>query len=421
MSRNRRNKRGFKKITDIMSLKTFFTLFTILMLIIIGCIASIFYRNYKDKEIVAKQRENLDKDIEAIFAETIQNIADSNNSKRDSIIRISAVGDILCGDEMLEDAYQKEYDIYNFDAMFQNITSLTKGRDIVLGTMESNFTSNKYSGYGKRNSPIAFAKAIRNTGVNLVSISTNHSLDYGINGLLETKEQLKELGYSTVGDCLGENNVTIKEVKGAKIAFISYTYGVEGQSGKTKEELASVNIFSEEKAIKDIEFANENSDYIIAIMHWGEDYATEPSKKQKKIADFLVENGVDMILGNHPAVIQPMEIRKNAEGNNVLIAYSLGNYSSSISNETSKVELILNIELRKKGEDGTVALSKVEYVPIYVLDNGTKAQNRYQLIDMKGVAKAYANGNTNIISKKTYTKLLKGLDLLEKIIVDVEN
>ena len=177
-----------------------------------------------------------------------------------------------------------------------------------------------------------------------------------------------------------------------------------------------MNIYSEESAKKDLEYAKENADYIFVIMHWGEDYATNPSKEQKEIADFLIENGANVILGNHPAVIQPMEVRKNEEGENVFIAYSLGNYISSIDYANSKIELVLNIELRKSGEDGKVYLSKVDYTPIYVLDRGQDAENRYQLIDMKGIAKAYANGNKDIVSKETYEELLKGLDLLEEVV-----
>ena len=414
MSRNRRNKRNIKNIIELINFKTFLILLTVLILIIISCIAIILYRNQQDQLLLAKQREELNKEIEAIFTETSANISNSNNVKRDSIIRISAVGDILCGEEMLEDA--KKDNQYNFTHMFKNITSFLEGSDISLGTMESNFINKPYSGYGNRNSPIEFAKAVKNTGINLVSISTNHSLDYGIEGLKQTKKELQNLGFDTVGDSLEENSVVIKEIKDTKIAFLSYTYGVENSSSKSKEELNSINIFDKEKAKADLDYASENSEYIIVIMHWGEDYATEASKSQKEIANFLVENGANIILGNHPAVIQPMEIMKNLKQEPVLVAYSLGNYISSINNDTSKIELVLNIEIRKSIQDNKVYLSKVEYTPIYVLDNGKKAENRYELIDMKGTAKAYANGNKDIVSKKTYNKLIKGLELLEKIL-----
>lgn len=416
MSRNRRSKRSSRSILEVMSSKTFITLTIILAIIIVICSVTIFYRNNKEKKILAEQRAELEKNIEAIFEETEKNIANSNNTVRDSIIRISAVGDILCENSILEDAYDKDTQNYDFTSMFKNMSTFFADSDITVGTMETNYTDDKYSGYGQRNSPTSFAEALKNIGIDLVSISTNHSLDYGIEGLQETKRALEGIGYDVVGDNLGESRVKIKTIKNTKIAFLSYTYGFENQNSKTKDELDSANMYNSEIAKKDLEYAKENADYSIIIMHWGDAYSTKPNKEQQNIAKFLVENGADMILGNHASAVQKMEIMQNAEGKNVLVAYSLGNYISGETMDISKIELVLNIELRKSGETGEVVLSKVDYTPIYVLDRGTKAENRYELIDMKGTAKAYAEGNKKIVNKETYNKLVEGLKKLEGII-----
>ena len=416
MSRNRRNKRSSRSILEVMSSKTFITLTIILAIIIVICSVTIFYLNNKEKKILAEQRAELEKNIEAIFEETEKNIANSNNTVRDSIIRISAVGDILCENSILEDAYDKGTQNYDFTSMFKNMSTFFADSDITVGTMETNYTDNKYSGYGQRNSPISFAEALKNIGIDLVSISTNHSLDYGIEGLQETKRALEGIGYDVVGDNLGESRVKIKTIKNTKIAFLSYTYGFENQNSKTKEELDSANIYNSEIAKKDLEYAKENADYSIIIMHWGDAYSIKPNKEQQNIAKFLVENGADMILGNHASAVQKMEVMQSPEGKNVLVAYSLGNYISGETMDISKIELVLNIELRKSGETGEVVLSKVDYTPIYVLDRGTKAENRYELIDMKGTAKAYAEGNKKIVNKETYNKLVEGLKKLEGII-----
>ena len=326
------------------------------------------------------------------------------------------MGDILCENAIIEDGYQQKSKSYNFNPMFQNIIGFLNPSDIVVGTMETNFVDEDYSGYGLRNSPKEFAEAVKNSGVNLVSISTNHSLDYGVDGLQTTKNYLQELGYDTVGDGLGDSRVTIKSVKNTKLAFLSYSCVMEKENSKSEEELKAANKYSNEIAKEDLDYAKENSDFIFVIMHWGDIYATEPNEEQKKIADFLVENGANVILGNHSAAIQPMEIRQNSEGENVFIAYSLGNYICADNNDTSKIELILNIQLRKSGENGKVTLNKVDYTPIYMLDNEENAENRYELIDMKGTAKAYANGEKTNINRKTYNKLVEGLKLLQKVI-----
>lgn len=416
MARNRRNKRSSKKILEVMSTKTFISLSIILILVIIICLITIIYKNNKEKELLAKQRQELEKNIEAIYQEANKNIEDANNKMRNTVIKISAVGDILCENSILESAKNEKNNTYNFENIFKNVPNFFSASDISIGTMETNFTNSNYSGYGKRNSPISFAESVKNSGINLVSISTNHSLDYGIEGLQETKRNLEGLGYNVVGDNLGENRVYIKTIKNKKIAFLSYTYGVENQNNKTKEELESINIYSNEIAKQDLEYANKNADFNIIIMHWGNAYSTEPSKEQENIAKFLIENGANIILGNHASAVQKIDIMENKEGENVLVAYSLGNYISGETMDVSKVELFLDIELRADAQTGKVVLSQVDYIPIYVLDKGENTKNRYELIDMKATAKAYANGNKNIVSKKIYNKLIQGLELLEKII-----
>lgn len=412
----RKDKRKITRIKDLLTMRNFLIIVAILAVII--CISSgiMIYRNYQDKQLLAKQKEELDKQIESIFTETLNNISSTNEevNKMDKLVRISTVGDILCGDEMLMDAKNKD-NSYDFNSIFKNINPVIERSDLVIGTMETNFTNTQFSGYNKSNSPREFAMAVKKAGINVVSLAHNHALDYGINGLKDTKKYLQEMNYDVLGDRLEENNILIKDVNGVKIAFLAYTYGVNEEQSKTSKELETINIFSEEQAKKDIEYAKQKSDTICVLMHWGDMYSNEVSEGQRKIADFLVDNGVTLIIGTHPATVQPMEIRQNKEGKNVLVAYSLGNFCSSIVEDNAKVELILNIELRKSGETGEVFLRKVDYTPLYMLDNGTASENRYEIIDMKNAAFQYASGK-GTITRNTYNKLISGLDLLENVL-----
>ena len=412
----RKDKRKITRIKDLLTMRNFLIIVAILAVII--CISSgiMIYRNYQDKQLLAKQKEELDKQIESIFTETLNNISSTNEevNKMDKLVRISTVGDILCGDEMLMDAKNKD-NSYDFNSIFKNINAFIERSDLVIGTMETNFTNAQFSGYNKSNSPREFAMAVKKAGINVVSLAHNHALDYGINGLKDTKKYLQEMNYDVLGDRLEENNILIKDVNGVKIAFLAYTYGVNEEQSKTSKELETINIFSEEQAKKDIEYAKQKSDTICVLMHWGDMYSNEVSEGQRKIADFLVDNGVTLIIGTHPATVQPMEIRQNKEGKNVLVAYSLGNFCSSIVEDNAKVELILNIELRKSGETGEVFLRKVDYTPLYMLDNGTASENRYEIIDMKNAAFQYASGK-GTITRNTYNKLISGLDLLENVL-----
>lgn len=415
MPRNRRNTRRIKSIKDVLNTKTFLTIVFILLTIIIVCIGINEYKRYEDKKLLAEQKEELEKQSEEIFSAISADISQTNQniSESDVLIKMSAVGDILCSNEMLEDAYNESTKTYDFSHMFNNVSGFINEADIVMGTMETGIIEGEYN---EKNAPMEFARAVKNSGVNLVTISHNHSLDNGVNGLKETRENLEKIGFDVVGDKIEDANaVCIKEVKNTKLAFLTYTCFMDEDAGK--EELNCVNMYSEEQVKSDIEYAKENeAEYICVMIHWGDAISSTVSKEQKEIADFLVENGVNLILGAHPSVVQPMEVRQNKDGENVFIAYSIGTYISTLSAEEARTELVLNIELRKSGKDGKVYLNKVDYTPIYMLDNGESAENRFELVDMKSTAMGYTTGgDTQKITRETYDKLVEGLNRLNEL------
>ena len=417
MARNRRNVRRIKSIKDVLSMKTFLLIVGILLSIIAICIGINTYREYSAKKILAEQKLEIEKQSQEIFSQ-MNNSIDSTNqsiSESDVIIKMSAVGDILCSQAMLDDAYNEELNTYDFSHMFNKVSGFINDADIITGTMETGITEGEYS---DENAPIEFAKAVRNSGVNLVTIAHNHSLDNGVNGIQETKENLQELGYDVLGDKLENSNaVIIKEVKNTKIAFLTYTCFLDNEEQKAEADKNCINMYSEEQVKSDVEYAkDEGAQYICVLIHWGDAISETVSEEQKNIADFLVDNDVDLIIGAHPSVVQPMEVRKNEDGENVFIAYSIGTYISTLSSEEARTELVLNIELRRSGTDGKVYLNKVDYTPIYVLDNGEEAQNRIELVDMKATVASYEGEETDMISKETYDELIRGLDRLNDIL-----
>lgn len=422
--RNRRNTRRKNVILETITNKNFIRISSILLVAIIILFGSIKIRNYFDKKELAEQAMELDKQTGEIFTAMETEIKETNTKKdgikKTSTAKISAVGDILCQMDMIQDAQNE--DSYDFSYMFDKITKYVKKSDIAIGTLETNFTSNRYSGVGKYNTPTEFLTAVKNSGISLVSLAHNHVLDYGEDGLNQTISKIHEEGMNITGIQNNEENENseftgnIKEVNGIKIAFLSYTYGLSNENEVSEEEKSKVNIFSEELALKDIQYAKENSNYIIVIMHWGDVNSSTITDYQNNITGFLVNNDVDMILGSHPSVVEPMKIIQNAEGKNILVAYSLGNYISSLKYENADVELILNIQIAKSEDQEKAVLQKVDYTPIYVLDNGTKSEKRFELTDMKQLAKDYANGDTSKISRKKYDEIIKKLDELQKIV-----
>ncbi len=436
--RNRRNTRKRNVVLDTITNKNFIIIVSILLAIIIVAEGVIQIRKYQDRKLLAKQAEELEKQTGEIFT-AIENELTNPSTNGETTVRtktakISAVGDILCQMDMIDDA--KIDDEYDFSHMFTGISKFVKNSDIAIGTLETNFVDGKYSGVGKYNSPIEFLKAVKDSGIGLVSLAHNHVLDYGTQGLETTISKIKEQNIEITGikensertneqdeNTLDEEKQenpdftgNIKEINGIKVAFLGYTYGLSNENEVNEEEKKKANIYSEELAKKDIEYAKQSSNYIIAIMHWGDVNSSEISEYQRNITSFLVENGVDMILGAHPSVVEPMEMIQTEEGKNVLVAYSLGNYMSTLKYDDANVELILNIQISKSSDSDKAVLQKVDYKPIYVLDNGTKAENRFELTDMKKLAQDYANGDTSRISRKTYESIISKLEKLQNTV-----
>lgn len=418
-----RNRRDIRTKKEVKSRK-FYIITAILIISIILLSITRYLENVQNKEKSRKQREELLKQTQSIFSELDKTIENTNN-EIDKVVNISAVGDILCNEELLKDAKKDEN--YDFSNMFSEVAKYTKESDMAIGTFESNIVDGEnYSGIGKYNSPNEFLKAIKNTGINILSVSNNHSLDYGVAGLNETVEKIHNEEISVTGiknNTENENSIftgNIKEINGVKIAVLSYTYGLSNESELTEEEKAYANLYEEEKVKYDIEYAKEKSNFIIVIMHWGEVNNSSISRWQIDIKNYLIDNGVDMILGSHPSIIEPMEVVKNSDGKNVLVAYSLGNYISSLTYSNADVELILNIQILKKSGEEKAVLRKVDYTPIYLLDNGKDAENRFELKDMKKLALDYLDGDTSKINRQKYNSIVQKIEWLNKVVNNQE-
>ena len=418
MGRNRRNSRKRLKILEIIDTRTFMRILGILLVVCIISSIVIVYRFSEDKKLLAKQKQEMESRIQTIFKEAENNLEQVNTAQRDAIIDIGVVGDILCTNNMMNDAL-KDDGTYDFKHMYKEIEQYISNNDFNVGTMETNFYSGEnYSGNKTYNSPKEFAEQLREN-IDVVTLANNHIWDYGYNGLKETNEYLQGIGMETCG--VTPNNETsyqIIETKGVKIAFLAYTYNFDLENEETKK---YINIYEEERVKQDIEKAKEESEYICVLMHWGDISTNKVNSEQENIANFLISEGVDMILGSHPGVVQKMEIKQNKEGKNILVAYSLGNLLATFGNDNYNKEILLNVQLGKNADTGEVILTKVDYIPVYMLDQGKKEENRYCLVDMKKLATDYASGNkqaTDRINRKTYNILVKQLENLDRIIKD---
>lgn len=339
--------------------------------------------------------------------------------KVDTTINMAVVGDIMCHGPNFKDAYNSSTKTYDFSTFFTQIKSYISNADIAIGNLETTFAGgNKaYSGYPTFNSPPQLAKDVQNLGIDVLTTSNNHSMDSGYNGLINTIDTLDNLGISHTGTFKSEedkNKILIKDVNGIKIAFLSYTYGTNGISIPKGKEYC-INLIDKELIQSQLESAKAlNPDVICVSMHWGIEYKLQPNDEQKDLADFLFENGADIILGSHPHVLEPMEKRtvtlSDGTTKDGFVIYSLGNFISAQKDKYTKDSIILNLKITKHSE-GHITIDSYDYTPIYMQDNGANATNRYELVDLTKKIKDYENGDKSITSTayKTYVTELKNV------------
>ncbi len=296
---------------------------------------------------------------------------------------------------------------------------------LLFGNLETTFAgeSKKYSGYPTFNSPDALGYALKDIGVDVLSTANNHSLDKGESGLIRTLDTLDGIGISHTGTYKNydeQNSILVKDVNGIKIAFLSFTYGTNGINVPNGKDYL-INLTNDDAILKQVTLAkNMNVDLICACMHWGIEYVQKQNAEQERLANLLFENGVDIIIGNHPHVVEPMQKKEItlADGSkkDVFVAYALGNFVSGQNKEHTKSTAILNLKITKNGKTGKISIDSVDYIPVYCLDRGAGSSNRYELFDMKASIQDYENGNSANISSGLYNILKNELANVEFVL-----
>ena len=352
----------------------------------------------------------------------------NNNTKQDTAepitFTLTSLGDTLCHNTQYWDAYNSKTDEYDFSYVYEDIKNYTLSSDITIGSLETTFAGKEkgYSNYPTFNTPDSLATALKDIGVDVVSLAGNHALDYGYIGLCRTIDVFDNIGLSHLGTyktAEDQEKILIKDVKGVKIAFINYTYGTNGiplPSGKD----FCVNLIDKDFIKKQINQAKEqNVDMIVACMHWGTEYRTTANSEQKDLANFLFENGVDVILGNHPHVLEPMEKKtitlQDGTTKDVFVVYALGNFTADQRDEITRDSAILNLTITKNS-NGKISIDKVNYVPIYMYKNTNVSTHKFKILDIEKTIKDYEEGKTTSINSTVYNNLKKQLEKIKNIV-----
>lgn len=304
-------------------------------------------------------------------------------------LSLGAIGDILIHDWVYEDAASPSG--YDFKPMFKHVKGKLQKPDLLLANQETVLGGVEMglSSYPTFNSPQEVGDALMDAGVDIVSTANNHSLDKGEKGILRSIEYYEKVGLPYVGffkDKEDQEKLRILHKNGVKLAFLSYSYGTNGiPVPKGKDFL--VNLIDQDKMKSEIHKAKALADVVVMSIHWGNEYQRIPTEQQQLLGQFLVDEGVDIIFGHHPHVLQPMQMVKTKDQRNAFIVYSLGNFISGQMRDYKDIGGMATIKITKKvspkGID--IELSNPEFSPTYV---SNKHLTQYRVVPLQE-AKAF--------------------------------
>lgn len=391
-----------------------FLLFILLFLIFVLCLLVLIKSDFFNSTNVIQDS--------SVESETVEEKIEPIN------FTMTAIGDTLCHNTQYWDAYNSSTKQYDFSYVYDDIKDYTSSADITIGSLETTFAGEDrgYSNYPVFNSPDSLATGLKDIGVDVISLAGNHALDYGYSGICRTIDVLDNVGISHLGtykSAEDQNKILIKDVKGVKIAFINYTYGTNWIPVPSDKPYC-LNLIDKDLISKQIKQAKEqNVDMIVACMHWGTEYKTSANYEQKELADFLFKSGVDIILGNHPHVLEPMEKKTitldDGSTKDVFVVYALGNFTADQRAEITRDSAILNLDITKDS-DGKILINKVSYVPIYMYKNSASKVHKFKILDIEKSIANYDSGDTSIGSS-VYSNLKVQLQKIRDILGDEIN
>ena len=319
---------------------------------------------------------------------------------------ILAAGDVMVHSPQLKAQYDSSTKTYNFDNNFKYVKKYIEKADYSLANLETTLAGNDvypYSSYPMFNSPDELADSLKNAGFDLLSTINNHSYDKSDLGVSRTLKTLKEKGFDTVGTRENESDddFLIKEINNIKVGFTSYSYGdikdgikylngikVSKESGDKMNVFDASNVDNAFDTISTTLDKMKDTDIQVAILHWGVEYTRDEIDFQNKLAQKLCDAGVDIIIGSHPHVVEPVETIKSTDGKNeCVVVYSLGNYISNQRRETvgaySEDGLMVNFDITKKSNEDKATVKKVTCIPTWVNKYNNGVKDVYEIIPIE--------------------------------------
>ena len=311
-----------------------------------------------------------------------KNIESSAKTEPDSYLTLCAVGDNIIYNTLYWQAEKRtgKSGIYDFTPVYAHVKSYIKGHDVSLVNEESPLATAVAapSSYPAFNAPTSVGDALVDAGFDVVGQANNHALDMGEKGLLATLNYWKtQPNISVIGATASpqDSYVAYYEKNGITLSFLAYTEMTNGRSLPQNSKAKIYYTGDIETMKKQIATAKEHSDFVVVMVHWGEEYTNKPNANQKKLAQQMADMGADLILGSHPHVIQPIDTVRAKDGRDVLVYYSLGNFVSHQKKVDTVLGGLADLTLQKKGDTGKVSVQTAKFVPLVMHGDAPNGKN----------------------------------------------
>jgi len=355
-------------------MKRIVLIIALLLVVVYSCNRSNYSNLQKNDYVAEAVPEAVAEDVTEAATEVV-------TEPREYHLSILIAGDFMQHGPQITAALQPDSS-YNYDECFARVKPVIEDADVAIGNLEVTLGGKPYAGYPQFRAPDEYLQAIVDAGIDIILTANNHCLDSGKHGLERTIMMMDSVGVPHIGTYVDEferdeNYPYILEQNGIRVAILNFTYGTNGLA---VEEPNIVNMMDTAIIAVDLITAKEvNPDVIIAIPHWGIEYQSLPSKEQRRMADWLIENGVNHVIGGHPHVAQPMELLNDGKN---FVAYSLGNVISNQSKPNTYGGYMVRLDFVKN--DSLTMLSDCAYIPYWVSrphDNGFKHNYRMLPLD----------------------------------------
>lgn len=360
-----------------------------------------------------------------------------------SVVKLTLAGDLVMHTPLHDEALQPDGS-YDYAPIFEDVAHYVEEADYALCCFEGAFTGDgKWTGYPLFHVPDDLAYSLKEVGFDLINMASNHAMDAWHEGIIRTLDVLDDAGLDHVGayrtqeERDEDNGIVVKEINGVSIAFLNFTYGTNGipvddtpygLNVYTTDYMTYCSKVDYDMLDADMAAARALETDIIAVsVHWGGEYVTGATQYQRDLADYFFAQGADLVIGGHPHVPEPMELRTvtDEDGNERtgFLCYCLGNLLSCQTRRYTDLTCMVQLELTKDPATGETEISSCEYIPMIMLNIGDFGISRQtagwgrRLWDIRAAIADYESGDDRggIITPYMYSTLQTALKDCESI------